>query len=551
MKVLKAVVFLFLISSLMLGQSNPPSAAQTSDDARISDQIKGLQEAIARQQQQIEALQHELAQKKQAESAPHLTNAALTTGAAPASTTLVQEKEKPAESPLSFRIGGTDFTPGGFVDFTNVFRSTNTGSVVSTGFGGIPYSNTPQGHLTEYRATGQYSRLNLKVSGKYGANNVTGYIESDFNGNDAANVFVGTNPHTMRLRLYWLDLKRGQWEFLGGQSWGLLTPNRTGVSPVPSDLALTYSQDANIHVGIHHTRQGTFRVAWHPTDHFAWAVAVENPQQFTNGEVTVPTAFASQLNNIQLDGGATPGVPNAGPDIATKLAWDSTPMGRKFHFEVGGMFTSAKIAVQSTPTSPFVKHTAIGGGVQGALNFELVKGFRFITNGMYGPGVGRYLTGLGPQYVVAPVALSATTFDADVSMVHSGGGTGGFEVQAGPKTQLGFYYGGVYFQRNAFPDLTAAATPTAISCTPSLPALNRPCIGFGGANSANSNNRAIQQGSIEWVQTFWRNPQYGAVVLQTQASYLTRAPWFVSTAPGTPKNAHLTMAYVAIRYVLP
>jgi hypothetical protein len=32
-------------------------------------------------------------------------------------------------------------------------------------------------------------------------------------------------------------------------------------------------------------------------------------------------------------------------------------------------------------------------------------------------------------------------------------------------------------------------------------------------------------------------------------SYLTRAPWFV--APDAPKNAHLTMAYVALRYVLP
>jgi hypothetical protein len=79
--------------------------------------------------------------------------------------------------------------------------------------------------------------------------------------------------------------------------------------------------------------------------------------------------------------------------------------------------------------------------------------------------------------------------------------------------------------------------------------LNKPCIGFGGTNSANSNNRAIQEGSIEWIQTFWKNPQYGAVVLNTQASYLTRAPWFVAT--GAPKNAHLTMGYVALRYVLP
>lgn len=543
MKLFRQICFLLLVPSFVFGQSAPNNP--NTDDSRISNQIKTLQDAIASQQQQIEQLRQELSARKQAESTPHVANAALTT---PGTASMVQETEKPKESPLSFRIGGTDFTPGGFVDFTNVFRSTNTGSVVSTSFGAIPFSNTPQGHLTEYRATGQYSRINLKVAGKYGANNVTGYIETDFNGNDAANVFVGTNPHTMRLRLYWLDLKRGQWEFLGGQSWGLLTPNRTGVSPLPADLALTFSQDANIHVGIQHTRQGTFRAAWHPTDHFAWAFAVENPQQFTNGEVTVPTQFAGQLTN-QLDGGATTGVPNAGPDLATKLAYDSTPMGRKFHIELGGMFTTAKIAVQPAAGAAFVKHSTIGGGGEGALNFELVKNFRFVTNGIWGYGIGRYLIGLGPQYVVRPIATGPTTFDVDTSMVHSGGGTAGFEVQAGKNTQIGAYYGGVYFQRNAFNDLTAAAIATPVSCAPGFPAINRPCIGFGGTNSANSNNRAIQEGSFEWIQTFWKSPQYGAVTLNTQASYLTRAPWFVAT--GAPKNAHLVMGYVALRYVLP
>jgi hypothetical protein len=535
MKSLKTMFVLFLASSVMLGQSTP-SNNTNSDDNRISNQIKGLQDAIAQQQKQIENLQQELTQRKSTET-PRLTNAALTTSVP--NTALTQAVEKPAESPLSFRIGGTDFTPGGFVDFTSVFRSTNTGSVVSTGFGAIPFSNSPNAHLTEFRATGQYSRINLKIAGKYGANNVTGYLETDFNGNDAANVFVTTNPHTLRLRLFWLDLKRGHWEFLGGQSWGLLTPNRTGVSPMPSDLALTLSEDANIHVGIQHTRQGTFRAAWHPNDHFSWAFGVENGQQFTNGEVLVPSAFATALGN-QLDGGATVGVPNAGPDLATKLAYDTTVGGRKYHFEAGGMFTTARVAIQPTgsATNPFVKRTAVGEGVEGAFNVELFKNFRFLANGLYGSGVGRYLIGLGPEYVVAPIAVSPTSFDVDASMIHAGGGTAGFEFQLGPKTQIGTYYGAEYFQRNAFPDITSTAAV-------------KPIIGFGGVGAANpgSNNRAIQEATIDWTQTFWKNPQYGAVLLVTQASYLTRAPWFVP--PGSPKNAHLTMGYVGFRYVLP
>jgi len=557
MKLLKTLVVFFLISNLAFAQNTAPIAAQSSDDAKIADQIKSLQDAITQQQQQIHALQQELAERKKAEGAPHLANTALTnTVAAPASTNVIQETEKPKESPLSFRIGGTDFTPGGFVDFNNIFRTVNTGSIVSTNWGAIPFSNTAAGHLTEYRATGQYSRWNLKVTGKYGQNNLTGYVEGDFNGNDAANVFSTTNPHTFRLRLYFLNLRRGIWEVTAGQSWSLVTPNRVGVSPMPSDLATTYSIDANIHVGVPHSRDGQFRVAVHPNDKFSWAVAIDNPQQFTNGEVTAPTVFAAVLGNTgsgqsQLDGNATAGTPNLFPDIQTKMAFDFKPGGHAYHLEAGGLVTSAKVAVLPTAGSgitTFSKHSSVGGGGFGGLNLELLKNFRVLAYGYYGDGISRYFIGQGPQFVVAPVPVG-TGFDVVTSMVHSGGGYGGTEFNLGKKTQIGAYYGGFYFQRNTFNDLTAAAIATPISCAPGLPAINRPCIGFGGTNSANNNNRSIQEGSLVWVQTLWRNPQYGALQLINDASYTTRAPWFVPA--GAPKNAHMFMDHLSIRYVIP
>jgi hypothetical protein len=105
-----------------------------------------------------------------------------------------------------------------------------------------------------------------------------------------------------------------------------------------------------------------------------------------------------------------------------------------------------------------------------------------------------------------------------------------------PNTLFGLYYGAAYFQRNSFLDTSAGAKPNAF-------------IGFGGLNSANSNNRALQEPTFDWTQTFWRNPQYGAVQLVTQTSYVTRSPWFV--AAGAPKNAHLVMVYTSLRYVIP
>src|SRR5262245_41792244 len=228
-----AVAFL---PSLMFGQTTAPSAGATPDAPPASNEIKSLQQAIAQQkeaiarqqesiaqqQKQIDTLEQQLAKenKEAKDGQGKVVNASLNTGATNNAAAVQSDVQKPKESPLSFRIGAADFTPGGFVDFENIFRSTNTGNVAGTNFWAIPFSNTPAGRLTEYRSTGQYSRFNLKVNTKFGANDVTGYIEFDFNGNDPGNVFVTSNSHTDRLRHYWVDLKRGQWEFLGGQTWG-------------------------------------------------------------------------------------------------------------------------------------------------------------------------------------------------------------------------------------------------------------------------------------------------------------------------------------------
>src|ERR1041385_8708335 len=471
MKLFRQICFLLLVSSFVFGQSAPNNT--NTDDSRISNQIKTLQDAIASQQQQIEQLRQELAARKQADSAPHLANAALTTHG---TTSMVQETEKPKESPLSFRIGGTDFPPGGFVYFQNIFRTVNTGNVISTNFGAIPFSNTAAGHLTEYRASGQYSRWNLKIAGKYGANNITGYVEGDFNGNDAANVFATTNPHTLRMRLFFVDLRRGLWKSTGAQAWSLITPNRVGTSPMPADLATTYSTDGNIHVGMPYSRDGQFRLTLHPNDNFSWAIAVDNPQQYTNGEVTVPTTFNAVLTP-QLDGAATAGVPNLIPDIMTKMAWDTKMGSRAFHLEGGGLVTSVKVTAVPGGTTAFGSHSNFGTAGMGGLNLELAKNFRVMAYGLYGTGTARYFNGLGPQYVVAPIATGPGTFTIDTSMVHAGTAYTGIEATMG-KTQLGAYYGGYYFGRNSFNDLTAAAVATPVSCAPGLPAINRPCIGL-------------------------------------------------------------------------
>lgn len=533
MKSIRTFCLLVLASGMALGQASQPNNSNVADDLKtLREAIAAQQKQIADQQKKLEDLQQQLDAKSAA--TPHVQNATLTTTAPATNFSMLQaDVEKPKESPLSFRIGGTEFKPGGFVDFTNIFRTTNVGSAVSTGFNGIPFSNTPQGQLTEFRSSAQYSRFSLDVTGKYGENHINGYIEADFNGNDAANVFLTTNPHTLRLRMYYLRLSRGIWEFTAGQGYGMETPNKVGVSITPSTLDTTMSTDGNIAVGVPFGRIAQLRLVAKPNDHFAWGLSVDNPQQFS-GAATLPKGFA--IAN-QTDGSTSAGVPNLFPDIITKFAYDTNPAGKNVHVELGALLTSAQIAVPqpgAPATGPFTKNSAIGGGVLGGFNASLTKKFRFLAYGLYGDGVGRFFNGFGAQFAVVPIAVSPTTFTAEPSMIHSGGGYGGFELQAGAKDQIGAYYGGNYIGRNAFPDVTQ----------PTLP-----IIGYGGIGSPNSNNRAIQEGWLVFGHTLWKNPQYGAVVLFSDSSYTTRAPWFV--AAGAPKNAHMFMQRIDFKYVLP
>jgi hypothetical protein len=539
MKFLSISAALLLNVTIAVAQTSSTGNGQgdvLAELARMRDAMAAQQKQILEQQRQMERQQQEIESLKalsgtqgEHNQTSHLMNATLAS-LTPAKA-LVQEDVKPKESPLSFRIGGTEFTPGGFIDFENVFRTTNSGSIITTNFGAIPFSNTPQGHLTENRITAQFSRLNLKVSGRYGKNDVTAYAEMDFNGNDAGNIFVTANSHTFRERLAFVELKRNKWEFMGGQSWSWLTPNRRGVGPMPGDLALTYDEDGNAQVGIPYTRAAEFRVVYHPSDHWSAGLGIENAEQYTGfgaGEVTLPNAFAQQLAS-QLDPTNTNNTtPNVAPDVLSKIAYDRDLGGKHFHAELQGLLTAVKTTVQPAAGANFESSSTVGGGFGGAFNIELVKNFRLLANGFYSDGGGRYLIGLAPSVVIRS--------DGSPSLVHSGTGLIGLEWQPKPKTQFGAYYGVMYAQRNFTLDTSIGAKPNSF-------------IGFGASGSANTNNRTIQEPTFDWTQTFWRNPQYGAVMLVTQTSYLTRSPWFVPA--GGPKNAHLLMVYTSFRYVLP
>jgi hypothetical protein len=549
MRAIHIVLAFLLLAGITWAQATGQDAGSPpASGTDLAAEVQALREALSQTQKQVAAQQAEIqtlkTQPKAAPATPAVGNQVPaetepitqdfaspdTANSAQSSAHPAEQTEKPPTG--SFKFDNAVLELGGFVDFENIFRTTNTGNNIATAFGSIPFSNTAQGQITEFRTTAQYSRFDVKFAGNFEGNQITAYLETDFSGNDAPSVYQTVNSTTQRLRLYFADVKRGKWEFLGGQTWSWLTPNRNGLGPMPVDLAITYNEDQNLMVGVPYTRAAEFRAAYHPNQNWAMGVGIEDPNQYIGTYVALPMGFTSI--GSQFDNNNNAGAANLMPDILSKVTYDKDFSGRHFHAELTGFATGAHATVMPVGSTAFRTHSVLGGGGQIAANYELVPHkLVVLANAFWSDGGAHYLVATGPQLVIRPTLAGN---DVSLSMVHAGAGSAGLEWRATPKSAFAVYYGADYFGQNFFPDTTDAAHPGKI-------------IGFGGPGSPNTNNRAIQQATFDWISTFWQNPRHGALQAYTQYSYLTRAPWYV--VPGTPRNAHLSMVYVGLRYVLP
>jgi hypothetical protein len=437
-------------------------------------------------------------------------------------------------SPTFIRLGSTCIVPIGFMDLTGLWRDKNAGSSIGTNFGSVPYNNTTNAKNSEFRFSPQNSRIGFRVDGDWLGTHFIGYNEFDFLGTSGAtNIGVTNGAFVPRLRLFWLDVRKGKVEFLAGQSWSMLTPNRQGISPLPGDLFYSQVMDVNYMAGLTWTRQPGVRVLLHPSEKVTFGVSFENPDQYMGGSagggaVVLPAALTG-LAATQLDNGGTIGTantvlttPTVTPDIIAKIALDPTS---RFHFEVAGITSQFKIWNPNTGSALGAgQHfSATGAGIQLGANAEVVKHLRLITTNYWTDGDGRYLFGQAPDVIVRS--------NGSLSPVHAGGTVDGFEATV-KNTLLFAYYGGILIERDE-----------------ALDANGKTLIGYGYKGSANSQNRTIQEGTFGFNQTVWKNPRYGAISLIGQYEYATRDPWAVAT--GAPKATHDNTIYFDVRYTLP
>lgn len=517
--------------------------------AQQEEAIKKLQEALNQQRTMLDQAVKTEQEKTQTASVANNAQVVPVSDVrlARASAQQPDQQPKPLPSPLGIQIGNSTFTPFGFVDATYFWRSTTAGSGIGTNFAGIPLNTAANGHLSENNLSAQNSRIGVRVDSKMMGWQMLGYLEADFLFNNNSNSFqAGSNSAGMRLRNYFVDANNGKFEFLGGQDWSMMTPNRKGLSPIPSDIFYTQNMDTNYQVGLVWTRAPQFRFVWHPSKAVAWGFAIENPQQYIggvngSGVITLPTNLLNTTIGGQFQSGAATlgsvngapvattnqvtNVPNLTPDFQTKIAFDGTPGGHAAHLEVGGMLRTFKdYILPNTAGAIAGSHTATGGALEVNSNFELFKNFRLVENIYYSDGGGRYLFASAPDVALRP--------NGSLSLVHADGTVDGFEAQVSKNTLLAAYYGGMYVNRDAITNVNGAVN-----------------AGYGFPGSSATQNRYVQELTFDWVQTLWKNKNYGALSLINQYSYVFREPWSVTGAG--PKQAHSNMVYIDVRYTLP
>src|ERR1700751_1179003 len=119
-----------------------------------------------------------------------------------------------------------------------------------------------------------------------------GYYEADWLGTGVTSNNNQSNSYVMRQRIIYAEAEtNNHWKFVGGQLWSLLTEGRKGIPSLPADIMTPQTIDSQYVPGFVWDRQWGFRVV-KSTDHWAAAIALENPQILYSATLAGNTPYA-------------------------------------------------------------------------------------------------------------------------------------------------------------------------------------------------------------------------------------------------------------------
>jgi hypothetical protein len=563
-----------------------PAAAASSTQPITAADVQALKDALAAQQQRIQALENALHDRNQPAGNAVVTPVSSASDAtiknavyavqdqSPANPTsgsdAPQTYDKRMEGPLTIHFRGINITPGGYVASEFVRRSRALGADISTPFNSVTMPGASQSQVSEFFGSGRQSKITTFVDGRMKDVDLSAYVSADFLSAGVTSTSTSTNSYTLRIRQAWGQAKFAQgWSVLGGQTWSLATENGRGISP-DDDLGRTNDArpktiDPSYNVGFVFTRQYALRLTKSFGDKAAFAVAIENPQgtltSHGNGDnFLLGEAGASNSYNTTATYTFNPS-----PDVIAKLAFDPG-FG---HYEVFGLYdrftdrifpcgevaSTTSLCGGSTVAGPnslgAFNASKNGGGGGASARWKLPAGFVFGVKGFGGRGIGRY----------APGGLSDVAIHANgtLNLIKNLEGLSTLEWSH-KKLSLNFYTGVEYAGRAAdFDPITGkqvgygAPLFNNSGCYSEVaPAVN---TGFTPSTLANctADTRAVIEGTAVLWYRLYDGPR-GRFQFGTQYSYLTRQTWsgvgFTKGTGVTPEGVD-NMIFTSLRYYLP
>jgi hypothetical protein len=423
-----------------------------------------------------------------------------------------------------FMNTGIELTLGGFLEGAMIYRSRNLTADIGSPWNTIPFPNSPNDHLSEFRFTGRQTRLSLLAQGRVDADTaLAGYVESDFLSAPTDANGVESNSYSPRVRHAYATLDRSDLglHILGGQDWTFLTLFNHGLRPRQERVPLTI--DNQLVPGFTWVRQPQFRVVQDLDSMTSIGLSLESPQAsvFSGPNAPlVPTTFGNP-GGLHLNPLATYSTDIA-PDIVAKAAYDPDGWGHYEAYGIGRLFRSR---------AGFKNDTVWGGGGGLAAVYPLIPN-QLEVQGQFlaGYGLGRYGPGLLPD-----VTLKASGVLAPIPEIQAMVGLVGHPIDT---LDLYLYAGIEDAGRTAF---TLAGKAFGYG---NALYNNSGCLVEGSSLCAANTSRLWQVTGGPWYRLY--KGEYGTLQLGAQLSYTRRN--IFSGIGGAPSTDDL-MVFTSLRYL--
>jgi hypothetical protein len=408
------------------------------------------------------------------------------------------------DSPTVLHYKGVTITPVAFFAFETGWRERSVNSDINTPFNTIPMPSANEGHVSELNFSGRQSRVGGLFQGDEGKFKLSGYFEADFLSSGTTSNNNQSNSYTMRQRQFWgqAAMTNG-FTLTGGQMWSLVT--ETGTSTNNRTEKLPNAIDPQYTVGFSWTRQPAIRIQqrWGDpkTGTFTAALSLEQAQ-ITGFTATSATSGAVPTNFFFAGAGTGGGLYNAysgtyannvAPDLIVKGAWDF-PKG---HIELGGLarflrdyyFPILTTGLAGAPASYTYAPNYTANTKKAGGVFGSVR----VSPNKYADFAVQAMAGDGVGRYGSSQLADATLHPAGtLEPIRNYHGLFSIETHPTPKLDVYGYYGGEYAQRTVYTTaqgyLIGYGAPNLVNsgCVFQSPA-NPGGTGTGGTPAAPSN----------------------------------------------------------------